>query len=217
MFYPWCSKYHVRRCLGTQNPRQNHLQKKGAVSIRVLMGSTSWCVFWFFDTWHTSWRHDVLVAWLHRFPKVGPTDSAGLAFTGDPSWSQEVWINFQEAWVTWVDFCTDPWLQIVGWYYNVGCSLVNWLYNDTWSISTMRLWFLVETDGIFGAMLNMLVYQRIASFVVFLFGTWLIIWDGCTLEHGSVCNSWRPNCWPKTPQMKVRLLANPGWQIHRNR
>lgn len=103
---------------------------------------------------------------------------------------------------------------IVGWCYNVGCSLVNWLYNDTWSISSMRLWFLIETDGIFGAMS---VYQRIASFVVFLCGTWLIIWDGCTLEHGSVCNSWRPNCWPKTRQVKVHLLVDSGWHIHRNR
>ena len=139
----------------------------------------------FFDTWHTSWQHDVLVAWLHRFPKVGPTDSAGLAFTGDPSWSQEVWINFQEAWVTWVDFCTDPWLGLnFGWCYNGCCSLVNWLCNDTWSISSMRLWFLIETDGIFRCYVSLPADSFLCCFSVWNLmdyfgwvhsGTWLSV------------------------------------------
>lgn len=179
------------------------------------MGSTSWCVF--FSTHDT--HHDDMTFWL-----------PGCIVS--PRWVQRIlqdW-HLPEIQVEVKKFGLTSkkpelheltFVQILGlnfgWCYNGCCSLMNWLCNDTWSISSMRLWFLIETDGIFGAMLNMLVYQRIAPFLVFLCGTWLIIWDGCTLEHGSVCNSWRPNCWPKTPQMKVRLLANPGWQIHRNR
>ena len=39
-FFPSAPKYPVRRCLGTQNPFQHHLQK-GAVSIRVLWLETT--------------------------------------------------------------------------------------------------------------------------------------------------------------------------------
>ena len=39
---PWCSKYPVRRCSGTQNPLQNHLQKglehKGWKKVMVTFG-----------------------------------------------------------------------------------------------------------------------------------------------------------------------------------
>ena len=45
---PSASKYHVRSCLGTQNPLQDHLQK-GAVTVSIenipslrIMGSQKW-------------------------------------------------------------------------------------------------------------------------------------------------------------------------------